>query len=491
MHPFHYSLIESNLENPHIIKNKLYHIQPGEIKQKWNGKRVYLATHETKKLNFLQRIMCLYIAVASAMVFKKIACKVWFNKALAGKDTIAIAINSSDNSKNSSTDKLDLMIKNRQMNDLFEQGCRYRDGTEEGAPNLPLAKKWFGSAVKNNHPSAPTEWKKVTTSLVLNGYLEKRSKKGSQSALLNLAAYYKGEGKKDEAQKWKNFYRDRNFKFFHPKFAKWGGTLLVTSENTPKCYYKSMLFNPKLQETLNKHISDFFSHLQSKGILPAEEKFEPQDVNDGICAGIVMDFLSRVNAIPVNEDFETHLIKIAGKYECQSKVKSIALHSVYSQAHEMISEVEEDSSHKNKELTKKEKQILSKSKKIRSVLYQKLKQKMVSLPHLGIIGSQNDKNYLTKWLKEPDGNYEFVTQTPSGGHVLALIKQKGVIYLWDPNIGLVKCLGDPKYPIRNKFFELIGFSPIHKISKFLYLVYGKLSNHYIEINRVEPMTCLS
>lgn len=464
-------VIESNLENPLLINNKFYHLKSNHVE--WKGKKFYIATHGTKKLNFIQKIGCACIGIFLALISKKIDSFVWLYKADYGKDAIGVVIK--PNAENPSPGQIQRLIKKRQMNDLFEQACKYRDGIE-GAPNLPLAKKWFGLALKKNHPQATAEWKKVTTSLILNS--------GSENGVLEWAAF---TCSKEIYKIFKDAYKNSILNLSSPYIAKIGGTLLATAENSTEFYCKTMPFNPKMQETLEKHHSELSTHLQIKGLIPKTEKVETEIPNGGICKGMVMDFFSQVNAIPMDENFESSLIKIAKKYEYHSKTKAIALQSVYEQALDIMPEVEEDLSYKNKKWNKKKRQGLSKTKKISEILYQSLKQKVVFLPHMGIVGSHKDKDYLKKWLKEPDGNYDMGIETSEGRHALALVKRGGVIYLWDPNFGLIKCLGNPKYPWTNKFHKLIGFSPIHKISKFLYSNYGKTSNHCIEINRIEPV----
>jgi hypothetical protein len=316
-------------------------------------------------------------------------------------------------------------------------------------------------------------------------FLEKAVNLGEEDAMLDLVAYYRTQGKLDEAQQLETRYKEWKLNHDGPLLASTGGTLLTIASNLSLLEESYRLLDPLAAEILEKERRSMISQLHAENVLPLSENIPFRLSEGGVCQGMIMDFISRFFAAP-SSSLKSTLMSIAPSFECRSGITAVALHSIYEEVADRVKAKTLPLKRVYKQITPILENVdpiiatvtatCERDYTAASPIFKARGQQEIRLVELGCPGELSEREYLSLWLKEPDGIYTMGLFSPAhnGRHVVTLIKDSKAneIFIWDPSIGLVECSKS---------------DPVGTVVGFLAMVYrttSHCSKHYLDLSRI-------
>lgn len=317
-------------------------------------------------------------------------------------------------------------------------------------------------------------------------FLEQHANGGNIQAQAFFIAYHRSKGNLVEASYWENLYKKNEFDRIAPMIDKIDGTLLCIANNSSQINEIDLTYREGSREKLLTKQTKVMIDLKTRGMISPDEDL-PIDrgkVKGGVCTGMVFEFFARLLETSSKGNAESQLLPIARPFECRSGTSAVASQVIYSHLHakafgsilkkHVFSHIKEPGL-----FTLKELQIITRIEtnlEAQEALYGIRGIKNTPMPELGIPGSFSDSDYLNHWFDHttPESNYVvgIKTMETGGYHTIALLKRAEQVYLWDPNIGLVKCSSE---------------NPVKFISQYLSTNYPETANHEIDISRIDPI----
>ncbi len=313
-------------------------------------------------------------------------------------------------------------------------------------------------------------------------FLEKAVSWGRKLAAKDLMLLYQIEGNISQFRAWANIYKEEVFKIKKPQIALLGGTLLAIATNIPQDEQNLINANISAALAYREESMRLTNLLKTEGTLDSAESVAficPR----GACAGMSSEFLASFFKSKAHlPDLKSRLIATAMPYETGAGITALTRHVFYVHQADKVAKTNLRNYIFTKNIFEPSIPVERISRIMRSArdqaairpIYKIHGQKLVSLPELGAPGDYSDKDCLDLWLHPAisDGCYEMSIKDKDGYHVMVLIKEAGKVYIWDPAYGLIEC------PTTE---------PAAMMTKYLAANYLDVSNHHLDIRRVESL----
>lgn len=260
-------------------------------------------------------------------------------------------------------------------------------------------------------------------------------------------------------------------------FENLGGHLLVPATNDEELEKLVASADPEISAEIEQMRIQFANKLKAIGYIENDEEI-PHRYSEGVCRGMVINIISllfQTNA----PNLKSALTKILINMKNRSGTRATVIQSVYSHLVDILQRPRWTEVYKQvilTECTNKDGNQPSSDELDEMVLL--LPRELINRALYGSLGltykqsllrTLADEHRLTLWMEEPDGCYDLSIFTVSDAHALFLAKEKGSVFLYDPNFGLLDCGEDP-----------IGF-----ICKLFKANYGENDHHYMAFARIE------
>lgn len=235
-----------------------------------------------------------------------------------------------------------------------------------------------------------------------------------------------------------------------------GGEFMLPAVNLPDVEQAYEQADPQIMQKREKIRKHLISELKIQKIIQADQQMPYSYLPEGICQGMVMQFLSSLKR-HCKADMRSQVIASAVNFTYRSGVSAVAFQSIHESLNPIYTENPWNPNSPQKVVAETESSLnLQLPENIRPAIIRWIRGRMVdqavnkiiglksgSLLEFGIPYMTTSQQYLSSFMLQPIGCFILTIQTLNGAHALSLVKDNTTVYLWDPSFGLMDCGKDP------------------------------------------------